>query len=346
MTRISIVIPIYNSAQYLKKCLDSLIKQISEDDEILLIDDGSTDDSKSICSGYMSTHKNIRYFNTKYHAGPSATRNLGISQVQGNYIIFIDADDYVEENYIKVLMNNIEKYDFKIAGYRFINELKKTSTNIIYSDAKEEEIEKDNIIELSNKMLLNTLWNKIYKSKIIKENDIQFCESVTRGEDLLFNLDYIKYVKTKICMQNEPIYVYTMRKNGINASFQEDIDFKLNRANMVHKKLIEICSEKKYNMIVQNTLHAYFCHFKKYIKENKIIKLLKSIKIIKQYSTREELKEIISSIDIKDDSMARIKKLYFEKKFIKMYLENEKLLKRTLYRRIECNEKNRNSNIS
>ncbi len=103
---LSIIIPIYNSEIYLQRCLDSLVSQTDKNFEVILIDDGSTDDSANICEHYCSSNYNFKYFHQK-NAGPSAARNLGIKYAKGEFISFIDSDDFVSSSYVEKILRNM-----------------------------------------------------------------------------------------------------------------------------------------------------------------------------------------------------------------------------------------------
>ena len=111
--KISIIVPIYNTEKYLKRCLDSLIKQEYENIEIILINDGSTDGSLQICEEYKNKDNRIVLID-KIHTGVSHTRNIGLENVSGDYIGFVDSDDYIDKDMFKNLMIGIEKYNADI----------------------------------------------------------------------------------------------------------------------------------------------------------------------------------------------------------------------------------------
>ena len=111
---LSIIIPIYNSELYLKECLDSLVSQTCKEFEVILVDDGSTDCSVKLCDLYCSVYSNFRYF-YQSNEGPSAARNTGLKHVAGEFISFIDSDDYVANDYVETILGNM-KYDILFFG--------------------------------------------------------------------------------------------------------------------------------------------------------------------------------------------------------------------------------------
>lgn len=328
MKRISIIIPVHNVEEYLEKCLNSIIFQINEQDEIILINDNSQDSSEEICKKFAEQYNNIKFENGAY-GGPSKTRNIGIKMATGKYIMFVDSDDYLKNNYISRMIKDIEKYELTVCSYYFeYPDIKKIKPQK-YDEEKTEnetiEIMKDDFITLYSRQLLNLVWNKIYYANIIKENNILFDENVTKGEDLLFNLEYIKHINTNIAVINEPLYYYVSKKTGLNRSFKEPIEDRLKRTENVYKKMKAI-SEKNNNVIISEIINMYFIHLRNYISENEI-----KHNINKEFANKLDRPEIREMLDnIKNNEIPNlkfVKKLYYNKKIIFMFLYNKLILK-------------------
>ena len=334
---LSIIIPVYNTDyQILKQCLESIIKKDQNFlYEIIIIDDGSNSINSLKYKELIGDSK-IKYIYQE-NKGVSSARNLGISRAKGKYIMFVDSDDYLKNNYISRMMENIESYNLKVCSYYFeyldVNKIKPQK----YDEKKTEneiiEITKDDFITLYGRQLLNLVWNKIYYANIIKENNILFDENVTKGEDLLFNLDYIKYINTKIAVINEPLYYYVSKKTGLNRAFREPIEDRLKRTENVYKKMMAI-SEKNNNMIISEIVNMYFIHLRNYISENNI-----KHNINKEFVSKLDRPEIRIMFDnIKNNEIPNlkfVKKLYYNKKMIFMFLYNKlnlKLSKRSIKR--------------
>ena len=336
MKRISIIIPVHNVEEYLEKCLNSIIFQINKQDEIILINDNSQDSSEEICKKFAEQYNNVKFENGAY-GGPSKTRNIGIKMATGKYIMFVDSDDYLKNNYISRMIKDIEKYELRVCSYYFeYPDIKKIKPQK-YDEEKTEnetiEIMKDDFITLYSRQLLNLVWNKIYYANIIKENNILFDENVTKGEDLLFNLEYIKHINTNIAVINEPLYYYVSKKTGLNRSFKEPIEDRLKRTENVYKKMKAI-SEKNNNVIISEIINMYFIHLRNYISENKI-----KHNINKEFANKLDRPEIREMLDnIKNNEIPNlkfVKKLYYNKKIIFMFLYNKlnlKLSKRSIKR--------------
>lgn len=179
---VSIIVPIYNAEKYLNKCLDSLIKQTKKELEFVLINDGSTDNSDKIISSY--TDKRIKYYKNK-NQGIGKTRNFGLSKATGDYIMFLDSDDYLELNACEVLYNRIEKDKLDVVVCDFYKDYD--------NNCEEERISSfKNTCLKDNPGLINIInlspWNKIYRSSLIKDNNIKFVEDL-KYEDAPFVLE-------------------------------------------------------------------------------------------------------------------------------------------------------------
>lgn len=216
---ISVLMPVYNSEKFLLETVQAVINQSYIDWELILVDDGSTDNSKEICTKLMNDDKRIKYI-FQENLGVSHTRNVALENAKGKYIVFVDSDDLIHEDYLKILINSIEKSNSDVSVCNFI-ERKISNTGKIEDITREfypkEVMEmsemKDYIMDFGNSGLLNPLWNKIYKREIIENNNITFDEKVETGEDFIFNLQYFRKVK-KISFIKDSLYYYIRRNNN------------------------------------------------------------------------------------------------------------------------------------
>lgn len=189
---ISIVIPIYNAELTLQACIDSILVQEYQDFEIILVDDGSKDDSPKICQIYSSRDNRIKYFR-KENGGPSSARNLGLDNISGDLSCFIDSDDCVSPQYLSHLIAPFlsdPKIDVVIQNYGQSNIIEHEV--ILKDEAFKYYLVDHNIIHLCGPCA------KLYKSEIIKNNSIFFPEESKMGEDFVFILRFFRYVKTAV----------------------------------------------------------------------------------------------------------------------------------------------------
>ena len=213
---ISIVLPIYNVEKYIEKCMDSVLNQTYKNIEVILVDDGSPDRCPKICEEYAKKDNRIKVVH-KENGGLSDARNAGIKVANGEYITFIDSDDYVDEDYVEFLYNNIEKTnaDIAIGAHRVLYDSGKVIEKATHENSvlkpKEvlERILYDDGIDLS-------AWGKLYKISLF--DDIKFPKG-RLFEDSATTYMLVDKAK-KIAVNSESKYNYIIRKDSIsNASF-------------------------------------------------------------------------------------------------------------------------------
>lgn len=184
---VSIVVPVYNVEQYLKRCLNSLAKQTLDDIEIILINDGSTDGSLEICEEYASTRDNWIVI-SKANEGQGIARNVGIKIANGEFIIFVDSDDWIEETLCEDAVSTMLKtgVDFANFGLDFINTQGRTSKKISRFPSRQYHGNEIFQSALLDKHILSVSWNKIYKRSLLQDNNI-FFPPLRANEDIFFS---------------------------------------------------------------------------------------------------------------------------------------------------------------
>ena len=190
---VSVIIPIYNVEQYLCQCLDSVLAQTYPDLEIILVDDGSPDRCPAICDDYEAIDRRIRVIH-KVNGGISDARNAGLESSCGEYIFFLDADDYLAPECIAELVSASESGALAISGYvlDFSDEGKIEEAAQAYGEYSSLIDYLDDFHRLFATKF-NFAWGKLYRRDIIRSNDIRFRVGVSLAEDMLFNLDYYRY---------------------------------------------------------------------------------------------------------------------------------------------------------
>ena len=215
---ISVIVPIYNAEKNLRRCIDSILGQTFEDFELLLIDDGSNDSSLHICRSFEKIDNRIKVY-TRENKGVSFTRNQGIELSKGEYIQFIDSDDYMSkymlENQMEAMKNDT---DLVICGY---TEFKNTSSEerlpLIQGKILLEDIHAA-YPSIFEKFMLNPVWNKLYvREKIVKGFD----KNNSLGEDLIFNLEYLDNC-TSISFVQDSLYNYDDTGSGLNSIYRDN----------------------------------------------------------------------------------------------------------------------------
>ncbi len=229
---ISIVVPVYNVENYILKCLNSLIKQNYKQIEIILVDDGSTDESGKICDEFKEKDDRIRVFHKK-NGGLSSARNYGIKKAKGDIIAFVDSDDYVKDGFVLDLYRGMQagNADIVICGYN--NEKPKNET-ISGKEATIRLLTKQENIDIIS-------WNKLYKKKLFTDNNIIFPEG-KKHEDTLTTYKLMSKAK-KVTYIDESLYIYVERKGSITAS--EKIEERLLMREKAAKEAVEYLGNDK-----------------------------------------------------------------------------------------------------
>jgi len=284
MVKISIIVPVYNVEKYIQKCLESLINQTLKDIEIILVNDGSTDNSVEIINLYQKKDNRIILINQKNN-GQGSARNKGLEIAQGTYISFVDSDDYIEINMLEKMykLATKEKADICFCNQKRVNE----KYQITGYDTLNINGKFGNISTNSNLLLLNMgPCNKIYKNTFLKKNNLKFpITKLLWYEDLPFVAETILNAK-KICWTDDYLYNYLQRDNSTmnNTNIKKNLDIIssfdiLNQNPNINRKF-------KNELELLCLLHVYVYTIVRVIKiksKNKEVK--KIIKNIKLYLT-------------------------------------------------------------
>lgn len=206
MPQVSVIVPVYKVEQTLSRCVDSILDQTFQDFELILIDDGSPDNCGSICDVYATQDNRVKVIH-KENGGVSTARNFGISVSRGDFLCFIDSDDDVDSSFLSSMIRLYEKdVDLVVCGYNWVKD-----DNIInyikFSENKYDFLCRDDIFELKEKIMISAPWCKLFKADIIKKNNILFDETLSLGEDIVFNFSYLNFAND-ITIVNECLYNY------------------------------------------------------------------------------------------------------------------------------------------
>ena len=212
--KVSIIVPIYNTSNLLSKCINSIIKQTHQNLEIILVDDGSTDNSGSIIDEYAEKDNRIKVIHQKNH-GQSNARNTGLKHITGDYIGFIDSDDMIKPNFIKTLLSlygNDNNTSITVCGheYRYI---KKNITKSLYNSPLKPRRDNESVKAYILKLLakdgrMYSCNNKLFRTSIIKKHHLSFDESINFAEDTKFVLTYLLFANGEIAYSPKPLYIY------------------------------------------------------------------------------------------------------------------------------------------
>lgn len=251
---ISVIVPVYNVEEYLPKCIDSIINQTYRNLEIILVDDGSPDNSPKICDEYAKKDKRIKVIHKK-NGGVSSARNYGIKESTGEFISFVDADDWVDRKYIEVLYSTSIEYnsDYVCCGY-----------NRVYNNKKEEINSTGDVIEYTNNEYLIKLLNVqnsygFCHMKLIKKNalkSVRFDEKLLVGEDALFNVMLCNNI-SKAVVVNKPLYNYRFNSNSVVRKY--DANYVTKYENSM-KKMSKYIGKNYKDVTITQQLYNYIAY--------------------------------------------------------------------------------------
>jgi len=229
--KVSIIVPVYNTEQYLQQCIDSLLSQTLKEIEIICVDDGSTDSSAQILKEYTQKDERVRII-TQKNAGQSAARNTGRLLARGEYIGFLDSDDFVKPDMFKELYNDAKKYetDITMCGVttlnsktmEFSNEDTYLTMNLFSEEFNERAFSPSETYDFLFRICVPP-WNKIFKREFLEQNNLRFIEGVNFEDNVFFLDSYLR--ATKVSLIRDCLVVYRMASET-SYSFSEKQDFK------------------------------------------------------------------------------------------------------------------------
>ena len=255
---VSIVVPIYNAENYLRRCVDSILNQEYTDFELLLVNDGSTDASGDICEEYGDRDPRVIVIQ-KENTGVSDSRNRALDRARGKYLQFLDSDDWITPDATRLFVRAAEEYgcDMVISDfYRVVGERLSTKGDIEEEGVLTREEFAAHMMENPADFYYGVLWNKLYRRDIVEEHNLRMDTDINWCEDFMFNLEYIRYAKVFYAL-HAPIYYYVKRKGslasqGINIS--KTVKMKLNVFEYYNNFYKHVLEEEDYE---KNRLQVY-----------------------------------------------------------------------------------------
>ena len=267
MPLISVIIPVYNTEKYLKQCLDSAVNQTLADIEIICVNDCSPDNSLEILKEYASKDNRIKVIDNKINLGQGKNRNAALNIATGDYIMFLDCDDWLEENACKDAYNQITENKNDFVVFEAINHFENKNTTQKSNRLKKFENIKNNksatVFDIKKHFLGNSeCWYKIYNKKFLLQNNILFSEE--KYEDGIFNLKLFIYAKS-ISILDKPLYHYRIRAGSTATTVKNYIE--LIKRSRECLKFIEDNPIPNKEFFIQNklihTIRILLNHFNK-----------------------------------------------------------------------------------
>ena len=212
MPKVSVIIPVYNIEKYLKKCVESVEAQTYQDYKIILVDDGSTDESGKLCDALAQKNEKIIVIHQE-NKGLGGARNTGIQACDTDYIMFLDSDDYIHPQLLEKCLDTVKNNDCDIVLFDMINVDEKGKTGIVYGN----QIPTNKVLTKSEKCLISknpTACDKLYKTSLFKDNNIYYPEKVWY-EDLRTTPKILLFADKIVRLESEPLYYYLQRSDSI-----------------------------------------------------------------------------------------------------------------------------------
>ncbi|MCO7355473.1 glycosyltransferase family 2 protein [Riemerella anatipestifer] len=292
----SIITPVYNSADYLKKCINSVLAQTQKSWELLLIDDGSTDDSLSICEYFGKNHENILVYSQE-NRGVSAARNLGIERSRGKYLCFIDSDDWVDEDYLENFVRNMGEGNFMVVQdhKRILENGKEIIRSVNGFNNEIFTLPKDlSKLIKEYRYIQGYACGKLYIRELIFDNNLRFNKKVTMGEDEIFYHKYLQLIYKIIFIASDS-YNYVARLNSLtsrHAGYTSEFMYTLECNKFYHYILKNDNSEAnkkyftdKFSRNFNHLLRTIIYHSRQYSRQERV-QFLKDIYIANRESLR------------------------------------------------------------
>lgn len=294
---ISIIIPVYNAGKYLPQCLDSVVNQTYKNIEVILVNDGSSDGSETICQRYANDYPHINYIKRE-NAGASASRNYGVGIAKGEYIFFLDSDDYLKADCLANMVDVANTGKLVVTGY-ILDDVTLNSIYIpqqydgCYNSVKEFLLEFNKYFATK----FNFPWGKLFRKDIIIKNCIRFIEGMSLSEDVLFNIEYYKHCSKGVILLEDKGYYY---RQSDNSTLSKRFNPKMFEWNETAYSIIRDYLKEQDAMTPQNRTHFYtnvlgnLFYSMELLSVQKNIRQEEKVKLIKEYAYTELSREVYS----------------------------------------------------
>lgn len=309
--KISIIIPVYNVAQYLRQCLDSVLSQSYNNIEIIIVNDGSTDDSLSICEEYLQKDERILLLN-KANGGLSDARNFGLPKATGDYIWFVDSDDWIVANAIEILVANLSKMRCEVLGFSFINYFEDTHkfSDIAYSQSIGVTTGNDYI--LKSTFFFPSAWSHIYSRAFLEKHQLTFKVNQLHEDDY-FNFGCFGRI-TSIAKIEDGLYYYRRRENSITTLASKENLLKRMNSYVSLLQLFEIINDIDKSFLLKKG-NAYKRNLYELL--NQYV-LLETIPFAEKYSQVKALKPWLKGFKSEGTQFSHSKKKWLIKSSLQL----------------------------
>lgn len=215
---VSVIVPVYQSERYLERCLESILGQTYGNLEVILVDDGASDRSPAICDEYTARDSRVQVIH-KENGGVSSARNAGLDAMTGDYLLLVDADDYIRRDMAEDLLRAAERgnADLVICGFEFVfedgrpSDIRQTDREFYGTRA---EFAGSHLLEFYDKLMMNTQNNKLYSIPMLRKNRVRYDEALSINEDLLFCIHMLTCSERVACIPGSYLYYWQYAKPG------------------------------------------------------------------------------------------------------------------------------------
>lgn len=325
---VSIIIPVYNVEKYLPQCLDSVVNQTYNRIEVILINDGSPDESDGICRKYADDYRQINYFKRE-NAGASATRNYGIGIAKGDYIFFLDSDDYLKEDCIANMVDVAKTDKLVVMGYMIDDMASSTVFAPQQYSGSYEDV--NGFLHDFHKYFatkFNFPWGKLFRKDIIVKNDIRFIEGMSLSEDVLFNIEYYKHCSEGVIVLEDKGYYY---RQSDNSTLSKRFNPRMFEWNETAYCIIRDFLNEQEAMTASNKVHFYTNVLGNLFYSTELLSVQKTIgrsektKLIRKYSSTAIAKE--TYIYIQPSSMrCSLMKFFLSHSMVNTYIAANQII--------------------
>ena len=259
--QLSVIIPVYNTQEYLERCVNGVLANKGINMEIILVDDGSTDASPSLCDNYSSTYPFITTLHIP-NSGPASAKNRGLDIAKGKYVAMIDSDDEPAGDMFVRMLSEAMDNDADIVCCNYLERFEDGSTRSFNYSHETTVLNHYQGVEhfLMKKKIYTQCWTKIYKRQMLEQFNIRNVEGLKTDEDFIFNISCFVHAN-KTCIIDEPLYIYSMRETSLSKDyFNKDIDAyidnRLLRFDIVDKKLRSFAPENLKHSVFNKLFYS------------------------------------------------------------------------------------------
>ena len=305
--KVSVIVPVYNTSEgLLKRCFDSLNEQDIDSLEVIIVDDGSAETTADFCKDYVKNHSGFYYFRQK-NKGVSCARNYGITQSRGNYITFVDSDDWLEKNALNLCYKRAFSSGADIVVFdTFINyENRCIENQVIRKDVNSgfnnEDIQKKILYNKSAGLnVYGIVFGKLYKSNLVKQNRVLFPEEISMSEDQIFSLYAFQYAN-KVEVIDENLYHYYVHNASVCNTYNENFAY-IKLTNLVYEELMLFYSRFDKNEFFKSFIYLKLFKLITVVLTKHIFnfqahgKMSNKIELFRDYLKHENVKEVIDCV--------------------------------------------------